>query len=727
MKALKTNIIFALLVLLVGVLPSVAQTQLPEYIKTDLIISGGEYIVKHTTIASDATLYIDNETVLLFEEDAFVFVKGGLVIKGENNAFITARSVDMEKQGFGFVFSENSNTNISIDHTRFTHLKKPIQFEKNWLRAEVNISNSIFKNLNKNKVPIEIKGFDKLLTDKPLTVVIKGNTFSNNYSSILLTDIASEFVNFEIHKNVISQNLYFGADQNGIFTSPLFVNYNKWNNILKPSFKQNSFVYNFTTHLDDQDLEHYESFLYAIGSADRIDLANNYLGAQSDLDLGEILSQIQAEHEAPIINIKGRLGAPGKSLNGHVYSIAVNDNPEPSSPFTIAVNEDLLRLTLTANRPIQASKYYSVQYRYMLDDSINIVQLDHKLSYSDVYHTIIVDLEDRELKKHLNGYIVIDGFYDIDGFDVPAVSIGLYQFLKENRDYIMYFENLEQIPKKFLTKFEPPFTDKVRLDTSAIIDAQQKPTGKKSEVPYPYKWDAGVFVGSTIYFGDLATTGVQIYLPNARPNLGFRLGYRPTSHWRIELAQNTMVLTGNDRRETTVGKSRGTNYKRGLSFRTTVIDLGLNVEYQILRFRTVSSLVPSIFVGISGYYYKPEGEYNDTYYDLREIGSEGQTQDGGSTYSEFSYAVPFGIKLSKHLNKRNLLCLSYTYNKLYTDYLDDVSTGEFQTSEALDDVNLRVGKIAYELSNPSGLTGQRSYSDSYDGFAYWGITWLHRF
>lgn len=727
MKNIITRILIGALLLLGFATNTAAQNVLPAVIDKDMALSGGEYLIKSTTITEGATLTVDNETKLIFEPDAFVFVRGGLIFNGEDNAFIIVRSKNAERQGVGFVFSGNSATTINLDHVRFSHLKKPIEFERNWLRDEVYITNSIFKNLNQNKVPIEIKAADQILINKELTVKIRSNTFSNNYSSMLLTEISSPYLRFELENNVITQNLYFGADQNGIFTSPLFINYNSAENTKKPSFEQNSFVFNFTSHLDEKEIEYYQPFLYAIGTADKIDLSKNYLGDQTDLELSKVLSQIQAEHEAPVVDVKGRLKQPDAKLNGHVYSVKINDDNGPTSPFSVPVNETLRRIELTANRPIQASKYYKIQYRYMEDDTIQVISLNHKLSYTNAYKNVLIDLEDRELKDHPNGYIVVDGFYDINGYDVPAFTIGLFQFLNENRDYIMYFENLEQIPKKFLVKVDPPLAENVKIDSTQIVEAQKDTSGKRDEVPYPYKWDAGVFVGSTIYFGDLSNTGVQFYLPNARPNVGLRLGYRPTPHWRIELAQNTLILTGSDDKNSKVGKTRGTNYSRGLSFRTTVIDLGLNVEYQILRFKRMGSLVPSVVAGISGFYFKPEGEYNDTFYDLRELGTEGQTQEGGSTYSSFSYSIPVGAKLSMHINKRNLICLSYTYHKLFTDYLDDVSTGEFQTSQALNDVNPHVGPIAYELSNPNDLSGPRSYSANYDGFSYWGLTWLYRF
>jgi len=726
MKRSLKHIVLSIILALSTALVSFGQDELPAVIKKDMTLSGGVYLVTHTTILEGATLTVDNETVLVFEHDAFIQVRGGLALRGEDNAFIIVRSNDPENQGIGFVFSGNSNTVINIDHVRFSQIRKPIEFEKNWLRDEVHITNSIFKNLNKNKVPIEIRSADQILISKELKINIISNTFSNNYSSILLTETSSPNIQYEIDNNVITQNMYFGADQNGIFTSPMFVNYNRDPQASPPSFSNNSFVFNFTSHLDNKEVEFYQPFLYAIGTGEKIDLSSNYLGDLTDAEINKTLKDIQAEHDAPVIDFSGRPNKPDEKLNGHFYLVSVNDELNPTSPFTVPINENLLRLTLTANRPIQASKYYSVQYRYMLDDTINVIELNHKLSYTNVYKNVVIDIEDRAFKQHPGGYIVVDGFYDINGYDVPALTIGMFQFLKDNRDYIMYFENLAQVLVKYLLQLDPNITENVEIDSAKIVQAQED-NEKDDEIPYPYKWDAGVFAGSTIYFGDLATTGIQFYIPNARPNLGFRLGYRPHPNFRIELAQNTMLITGADDRNSKVGQSRGTNYERGLSFRTTVVDLGLNLEYQILRFKKMSSIVPSIMVGINGFYFNPKAEYNGAFYELRLMGTEGQTQPGERAYSPHSYAIPMTFKLSRHIKQRHVIALSYTHSKLFTDYLDDVSTGEFQTKQALNDVNPTAGPIAYELSNPNGLTGPRSYSSAFDAFAYYGITWLYRF
>ena len=68
-----------------------------------------------------------------------------------------------------------------------------------------------------------------------------------------------------------------------------------------------------------------------------------------------------------------------------------------------------------------------------------------------------------------------------------------------------------------------------------------------------------------------------------------------------------------------------------------------------------------------------------------------------------------------------MVSLSYTYNKIFTDYLDDISVGTYPDSQVLENANPDLGDIAVQLSNPGNQSGQRSYSSKNDGYGFWGL------
>ena len=111
------------------------------------------------------------------------------------------------------------------------------------------------------------------------------------------------------------------------------------------------------------------------------------------------------------------------------------------------------------------------------------------------------------------------------------------------------------------------------------------------------------------------------------------------------------------------------------------------------------------------------------WYDLRSIGTEGQTLNGTQNqYEKVLIGIPFGVGVKRHLTEKVIISMSYIYNKIFTDYLDDVSIGKYPDSEALKAANPDLGDIAVQLSNPGNLSGQRSSSAKNDGYGYWGIT-----
>ena len=152
------------------------------------------------------------------------------------------------------------------------------------------------------------------------------------------------------------------------------------------------------------------------------------------------------------------------------------------------------------------------------------------------------------------------------------------------------------------------------------------------------------------------------------------------------------------------------------------------------RLKLKSTYVPSIHAGTSVYYFNPQAkiEGDNEWYNLREIGTGGQTLDAGKyvlardgetrlAYKKIMYGIPFGASIKRHNTQKTIVSLSYTYNKIFTDYLDGVSTDLYPDGDSLAQANPQLaGQVAPTLSNPGNQTGKRSYSDTNDGYGYWG-------
>ncbi len=703
-----------------------AQTtlELPSVIEEDLVLEPGNYVVKKNVyIKKDAKLIVNPGTNFLLGPDVSIIAGGNIVMNGAPKNFIFITSLDDKNPGNGLVFREFNEGTTQLNYVKFKQLKKPVHFQKNWYRDNISIQNCLFKDLKKNEISIEFQDIDQIQATKKIEVSLIGNTFSNNSGGILFANIASDYIKFNIVNNVVTRNEYTGRETNGLFSSPLFINYHDAPAANAPNIQGNSICYNFSSMIFRDTVEFYPVNITTIGSAESLNLSTNYFGEKSPEELSKMFDQISANQRAPFVYFNELMELPNGELNGHIYKIYVNGDPiGEDEPFK-QWGEGIRDFTFHSNQPLSAGKDFKVAYHFLINDTMYIKHLEHESTLSNGDKTLTISLLDKVQKKLPNGYFVVDGLYDPKLFEIPSVTIGKRIFLNENREIFFKFRDLDEIPTKFTAKdFETNDTNvfKNLQNTNLPVD-----TNYFKFKPY-YEFE--LFSGSSIYFGDLAADGLRVYPANARPAMGVRGGYHFKDRWKLELRSNYLILVGDDDVASTIGKSRGTGFKRKLNTRTTVVDFGLLMEYDLFKIAGPKYLIPSGFIGFQGYYFKPMGRYDGTYYDLRSIGTEGQTLNGADNrYSKFSVGIPLGIKLRKELSKTTSIAFSYTYTKLFTDYLDDLSTGFYPDSEALIAANPDLGESAAKVANPTNLKGQRSSSADYDGYAYYGLSVIFHF
>jgi hypothetical protein len=693
--------------------------ELPPMIDKNTTLTPNNYVIKRNVfIKSGVTLTIPKGCNLLLGPDVTIIVAGNVRIEGDVKDFNIITSLDDDNPGNGFVIKDFGSGYSNFEYVKFKSLKKPIYVQKNWFRDSLTISNCQFKNLTKHDVSLEFQDVDQVQALRTCSIKINNNTFSNNSGGILITNIANDYLKYSITNNVISRNEYTGRESNGIFSSPLFINYNSAPSINLPVISGNSICYNYSSMVFRDTVDFFPVNITALGSAEALDLSGNYFGEKSSEELARAFDQITANQRAPFVYFNNLLKKPEADLNGHIYKINVNNLPigedEPYKQWKDGVKE----FTLFNNKPILPGNQFYVAYHFLENDTLYIKYLEHKLTFKDDGKTASVELLDKIQKRMPNGYFMIDGLFDSNLFEVPSVSIGKKTFVNGNRELFLLYQNLDAIPK-IITTSDFVVSDKNDLDK---LNKSNNPLDTNFFKFKPYK-EFEVFSGSSLYFGDLAANGLKFYPANARPALGLREGWHFKERLKLELRQDFIILVGDDNSNSTVGKSRGTGFARNLNVRTTVVDFAALLEWDLFKIAGPKYIIPSIFLGIQGYYYKPMGKLDGQYYDLRSIGTEGQTLNGTTnTYAKFDFGVPFGIKICKELNTKTSVAFSYTQVKLFTDYLDDVSVGLYPNAEELKKANPDLGQKAVSLSNPGNQTGRRSVSADNDGYAYYGLS-----
>lgn len=710
-----------------------AQSKLPQHIRENLTLDKGTYEVTGVHyVKKGVTLTITDGATLLFEPNATIRIDGGLVIAGSSQNLIDITSRDKQNPGNGFVINGvSTNQRVDVTYARFDYIKKPLTFEFRWSREAVNVSSNVIRRSLYEGAAIEVKEIDNLLTTSKIPFTFKDNTFSNSTSSILLSNITSDLLSIDVDQNVITRNEYTGRSRNGIFTSPLYMTYNTYQRNDIPEINNNSIFDNFYSLYYEDTFSIGRTNISVIGNADKMGLNGNYFGDPKRRELEETFDFISANYQAPFLFIDEALTRPSSELNGHFYEVYINDQEFDESLIFSKYKDDIKTINLRFNRPVVDGSEFAVVYHFLEGDSIKSIRVKSNIKFSEGNQYAKISLNEK-LKKYGNsGYLEIDGLYDSDGMNVPVLSIGK-KTLRE--DKLRNFLPIN-IPKNALTKEDVEVS---KDDTLVTFDPQEKTFLEFERLNDSFVhvrkkyWSLGAFVGNSVYFGDLNRTAVSINPRNMRPNIGLRAGYQFSEKFGLTFSNNYMIISGADQPKNDKNNNvRGTNYSRNLSFRTTIIDAAVMAEYNFTRFKLKSSFVPSIYAGGNAYYFKPMAQVDNQgeWYDLRRIGTQGQTLDGSEfAYDRVMFGIPYGASIKRHINQKTIVSLSYTYNKIFTDFLDDVATGFYPEAEAVRRANPGIGSAASTLANPSNLPldNQRSYSDDNDGYGYWGLTFTFK-
>jgi opacity protein-like surface antigen len=218
--------------------------------------------------------------------------------------------------------------------------------------------------------------------------------------------------------------------------------------------------------------------------------------------------------------------------------------------------------------------------------------------------------------------------------------------------------------------------------------------------------EVGVNAGAAFYKGDLSHTFPGT-VKEAHPAFGLFMRSNPSDYISYKLMFNYAAVSGRDKHAI-----EDDLLKRDLSFKTNILELGLQLEYNIKGYQPYalsSPFSPYIFAGIAGIHYNPQARYNNDWEDLRPLQTE------GVSYKKLSVAIPFGGGVKYALNDHWNVGAEFGFRPTLTDYLDDVS----KTYRSKAELTASGGQVAADLGNkidaPSGLKrGNNS-----------GIDWYH--
>ncbi|MEO5999190.1 MAG: hypothetical protein ABIN89_20620 [Chitinophagaceae bacterium] len=123
-------------------------------------------------------------------------------------------------------------------------------------------------------------------------------------------------------------------------------------------------------------------------------------------------------------------------------------------------------------------------------------------------------------------------------------------------------------------------------------------------------------------------------------------------------------------------------FMRHLNFRTNIRELAFSIEcYPFLIIKPDRETMPLInlyiFAGIGSFSFRPETFYNNTWLNISDLHTEGQgfaEYPGRKAYKLTQLNMPVGLGIKYEVSPILIFHIEIQYRKLWTDYLDDVST-----------------------------------------------------
>jgi len=180
-------------------------------------------------------------------------------------------------------------------------------------------------------------------------------------------------------------------------------------------------------------------------------------------------------------------------------------------------------------------------------------------------------------------------------------------------------------------------------------------------------FSAVVFAGASNYQGDLQDK--KYTFQQAHPAFGFGGLYEITNNLSAKTNITFAKVSADDK-----FSSEADIRARNLNFTSLITDIHLGLEYNFLSLYQ-HRLTPYIFAGIGVFHFNPYTYDSGQKVYLQPLGTEGEGfYDGRKKYALTQVNIPFGGGFKYAINDNVRIGIEVGLRKLFTDYLDDVST-----------------------------------------------------
>ncbi|RMF27218.1 MAG: hypothetical protein D6765_07850 [Bacteroidetes bacterium] len=203
-------------------------------------------------------------------------------------------------------------------------------------------------------------------------------------------------------------------------------------------------------------------------------------------------------------------------------------------------------------------------------------------------------------------------------------------------------------------------------------------------------WEAGGWLGVSNYFGDL-NTNLRLNRLHAAGGLAAR--YNFNERVAVKLGANLGKVSAYDADSDNVFERA-----RNLHFASIIFDGIAQLEFNFLPYFHGSKdqgWTPYLFAGFGVTHFNPKAEIDNRWVELAPLGTEGQFR--GEEYSTLSAGWVYGAGFKIDLSYEWSVNIELSARRLFSDYLDDVST-VYPDVEDVEDLH---GSIAARLVDRS--------------------------
>lgn len=201
------------------------------------------------------------------------------------------------------------------------------------------------------------------------------------------------------------------------------------------------------------------------------------------------------------------------------------------------------------------------------------------------------------------------------------------------------------------------------------------------------KFEVGLGFGPMFFLGDLGgSAGIgrdfvkDIDFPLTKFSKMIYANYYATEWLGFRLALNHGQLEGADAEAPDKGGQEISRIQRNLSFKSSVLEAYLAAEiYPSVFFERYEGLQgkfrPYGLIGIGAYKFNPKTKLNGQWVELKPLHTEGQGLVAGKKEYKLTQAeIPMGLGFKYYIKENMYVGMEVMHRKLFTDYVDDVST-----------------------------------------------------